>query len=111
MFRKSAFIRAAWVVSVAVALSACAGQPDTIVASDDALCQYSATATGAKSYSHCREGLQSRSGRLSAANASRIEGYALLQGPLSPTGVAERCKIEGAKDCDPVDQTGSIPRR
>jgi hypothetical protein len=110
MSRKSAFIRVAGVMSAVAALSACAGQPETIVASDEALCQYSATATDAKSYTQCREWLRSRSGRLIAANASRIEGYALLQGPLPPTGVAGHCKNpEGAKNCDSGDLTGSIP--
>jgi len=95
---------------VAAVFSGCAAQPETIVASDEALCQYSATAADAKSYTQCRDRLQSRSGRLSTANASRIEGYALLQGPLPPAGVADGCKIsEGAKNCDPGDLTGSIP--
>lgn len=80
------------------------------MADDEALCQYSATAAGAKSYTQCRDRLQSQRARMSASSASRIEGYALLQTTAPPTDVAGRCKtLEGAKNCEPSDLTGTIP--
>lgn len=95
---------------VATALSGCAAQPETIVADDEALCQYSAMAAGAKSYAQCRDRLQNTRMRMIAATASRIEGYALLQTPAQPTDVAGRCTTsEGAKNCAPSDVTGTIP--
>lgn len=95
---------------VATALSGCAARPEMIVADDEALCQYSAMAAGAKSYPQCRDRLQNTRMRISAAGASRIEGYALLQAPMRPTDVAGRCKtLEGAKNCEPGDLTGTIP--
>jgi hypothetical protein len=110
VLRTSANFHIAGVMLVATALSGCAAQPETIAADDAALCQYSAMAVGAKSYSQCRARLRSQHGRLTAASASRIEGYALLQAPLPAADVVARCKTpEGPKDCDPGDVTGSIP--
>lgn len=109
MSRTSARFYVAALVLVAAALSGCAAQPETIVADDDALCQYSAPVAGAKSYTQCRDRLRNTRMRMSAAGASRIEGYALLQEPVQPTGVAGRCTtVEGAKDCASGDVTGTI---
>lgn len=109
MFRKSAYLQFAVIALVAAALSGCAAQPETIVADDEALCQYSTMAAGAKSYAQCRNKLQNTRMRVSAAGASRIEGYALLQAPVQPTDVAGRCTTsEGAKNCSPSDVTGTI---
>lgn len=111
MSRTSAWFHAVAPVLVAAALSGCAGQPDTIVADDQALCTYSATVAGAGNYAQCRSRLQNTRLRMSAAGASRIEGYALmLPAPVPPAGVAGRCDVSGAaKSCDPGDLTGSIP--
>jgi hypothetical protein len=107
---KSSYFRVAGALLAAIALSGCAVRPETIVADDEALCQYSAAAAGGKSYTKCRDSLQSQRARISAAGASRIEGYALLQSPERPTDVAGRCKtLEGAKNCEPSDVTGTIP--
>ena len=112
VFRNLAYFQVAGAVLVAMALSGCAAQPGTIVADDEALCQYSAMAAGAKSYAQCRDRLQNQRTRLSAASASRIEGYALLQAPVQPTDVAGRCNTpEGAKSCEPGDLTGTIPNK
>lgn len=76
---------------------------------DDALCQYSAPVAGANSYAQCRDRLQNTRMRVGAADASRIEGYALLQAPVQPADVVGRCATsEGAKDCAPGDVTGTI---
>ena len=100
---------AAWVVLIATALSGCAAQPETIVADDDALCQYSAMAAGAQSYAQCRAKLQNTRTRTVAASASRIEGYALLRTPAQPNDIAGRCTTpEGGKNCAPSDVTGTI---
>jgi hypothetical protein len=100
---------------VATVLSGCASQPETIVADDAALCQYSAAAFGAKSYTQCRDRLQNTRMRIGAASASRIEGYALLKTTEQPTDVAGRCTAsEGSKSCTSGDVTGtirSIPKR
>jgi len=110
MFGKLVIGRAGIIVLGTAVLSACAGQPETIVASDAALCQYSAAAAGAQSDAQCRQRLQSQRGRLSAASASRIEGYALLNAPPPPADIAGACKeSEKTKNCDPADLTGSIP--
>lgn len=109
MFKKSAFLQFAAIALVATALSGCASQPATIVADDEALCQYSTMAAGSKSYAQCRNKLQNTRMRVSAASASRIEGYALLQVPVQPADVAGRCTTsEGAKNCSPSDVTGAI---
>ena len=106
---RSVSIRAAAVMLVATVLSGCGSRPETIVASNEALCQYSVTAGDARSYAECRDRLLSRDGRRNAASATRIEGYALLQ-DQRPAGAARRCDIsEGPKNCDPGDLTGSIP--
>ena len=109
MFRKSAYFQVAGGMLVATALSGCAAQPQTIVADDEALCQYSAMAAGAQTYSQCRAKLQSTRVRTVAASASRIEGYALLRTPAQPNDVAGRCTTsEGVKNCTPGDVTGTI---
>jgi hypothetical protein len=94
-----------------VALANCSSQPASIVADDDALCRYSAETAApggsqAQAYANCRARVgQSRSTTLSA-NASAIQGYALLK---TPTDVANPCAAPGApKDCAPDDLTGSI---
>lgn len=109
MYRTSSWVHVAALVLVAAALSGCAAQPETIVADDDALCQYSAPVADARSYIQCRDRLRNTRMRMSAAGASRIEGYALLQEPVPPTDVAGRCTTaKGAKDCAPGDVTGTI---
>lgn len=92
-------------------LAGCAVQPDSIVASDEALCRYSAEAGGAGSYAQCLGRLEGQRARIQTASATRVEGYALLQGPArSPTELVDDCKAEKAsKDCRPDDATGSIP--
>jgi hypothetical protein len=96
----------------AALLCGCAMQPEAIVADDEALCRYSAAADAAQQYDQCRSKLESRRTRLSAAGASRIEGYALLQGPAGqpPTGLAIDCQTSNeGKDCPAGDVTGTIP--
>jgi hypothetical protein len=93
-------------------LAGCAAQPDTIVADNEALCRYSASAGGTNSYTQCRNRLERQRTQMQAASATRVEGYALMQGPAvrSPTELAVDCKIaKMGKDCPPDDATGSIP--
>ncbi|MGE0062889.1 MAG: hypothetical protein AB7T86_12530 [Xanthobacteraceae bacterium] len=94
-----------------VALANCSSQPASIVADDEALCRYSAATVGpnrseAQAYANCRARIgQSRTTTL-AANASAIQGYALIK---TPTEMANPCAAPGApKDCSPEDLTGSI---
>lgn len=111
MSRTSVWFHAVAPVLIAAALSGCAGQSDTIVADDQTLCTYSAAAANPDNYAQCRDRLRNTRLRMSAAGASRIEGYALLlPAPVPPAGVAGRCNgSEAAKNCDPGDLTGSIP--
>lgn len=118
-------------VICAVSLSGCAAQidaqVDTIVADDAALCHYSAAASAGSAPPHanataqCRKRLESQRVRLVAANASRIDGYALLKTPAPDTAMARRCDATGeakqnelkpnqSKDCAPGDVTGTISK-
>lgn len=93
-------------------LAGCAAQPDTIVANDEALCRYSEAAGATNSYAQCRSKLERQRTHMQAASATRVEGYALLQGPSvqSPTELAVDCKnVKPGKDCRSDDATGSIP--
>ena len=94
------------------ALAGCAGQPDTILANDEALCRYLEAADGANSYAQCRRRLEGQRTRVQTASATRVEGYALMQGPAvrSPTELAVDCKTaKTGRDCPSDDATGSIP--
>lgn len=118
-------------VICAVSLSGCAAQidaqVDTIAADDAALCQYSAAASAggapphASAAAQCRKRLESQRVRLVAANASRIDGYALLKTPAPDTAMARRCDATGEskqnelkpnqpKVCAPGDVTGTISK-
>jgi hypothetical protein len=102
-----------------MSLAACASQQtSSIVADDEALCQYSAAAgaagTDAKTYEQCRARLANQRTHLASQNAGRIEGYALLPAQSPPaTDIAGRCKNQtdkdAVKDCTPPDVTGTIP--
>jgi hypothetical protein len=97
-------------VLVAATVAGCASQPFTIADDDDALCHYSQMADSGNSYAHCRAKLESQRASINVASASRIEGYALLQGPAQPTGVADDCKTSNdPKTCPSGDVTGTIP--
>lgn len=108
---KPSYLHIAIAMLIAAGLASCAAQQETtIVADDDALCHYSEAATGSESYAQCRSRLENQHTRVNAASASRIEGYALLQGPAPPADLAGRCKTaKTAKDCPPDDVTGTIP--
>lgn len=93
-----------------VALANCSSQPASIVADDEALCRYSAAtapnASEAQAYANCRARVGRSRTTMQAANASAIQGYALVK---TPTEVADPCAAPGApKDCSPEDLTGSI---
>lgn len=107
---KPSYLHVALAMLVGTSLASCAARQETaIVADDDALCHYSEMATGAELYAGCRSRLESQRARLAAANASHIEGYALLQGPAPPTDLAGHCTASSnAKDCSPDDVTGTI---
>jgi hypothetical protein len=107
---KPSYLHIAAVMLIAAGLASCAAQQETtIVADDQALCHYSEIATGAELYARCRTRLESQRARLIAANASHIEGYALLQTAAPPADWAARCKSpETVKDCPSDDVTGSI---
>ena len=97
---------------VAFVLAGCASQPTSVAGDDEALCRYSSEAGDAKGLSRCRDRLDHQHRRAVAANAVRIDGYALLNTPAPSTGVAERCKGPDApKDCDTGDVTGTIPAK
>lgn len=96
----------------ALGLSGCANQVDTIAADNAILCQYSsadALGSNPRLYRQCISRLEGQKTSLVAANATRIEGYALLA-PGTPTSVAKRCDPpDPAKDCPAGDVTGTIP--
>jgi hypothetical protein len=106
---KSVYLKLGVALLAAATLAGCAASPESIAADDDALCRYSETAGGNVSYAQCRAHLDSQRIRVSAVSASRIEGYALLQGPSQPSDVAGRCGAKGTEKCTPDDVTGTIP--
>jgi hypothetical protein len=106
---KSIYLKVGVAILAAAILAGCAALPESIAADDDALCRYSETAGGNVSYAQCRTHLDSQRIRVSAASASRIEGYALLQRSTQPTDVAGQCETKSAKNCTPDDVTGTIP--
>jgi hypothetical protein len=96
----------------AALLCGCAMKPEAIVADDEALCRYAEAMDGAQPYDQCRKKLEGQRTRVSTNSASRIEGYALLNGPAAqpPTGLAIDCKPStNGKDCPSSDVTGTIP--
>jgi hypothetical protein len=108
----SPYLKVAGIVVTAGILANCAVQPDSIAANDEALCRYSEAAGAAGSYAKCRSRLDRQRTLIQAASVTRVEGYALLQGPTmrSPTELAADCKTaKPGKDCPPDDATGSIP--
>lgn len=107
-YKMTSFQIAAACMSVAL-LAGCAAQPSVIVADDDALCRYSEVTDGGQPYDACRKKLDAQKARISLASATRIDGYALLQGPAQPDDVAGSCAT-GVKDCPADDVTGTIPR-
>ena len=109
MLGKSIYLKLGVAALAAATLVGCAVSPETIASDDDALCRYSETAGGGASYAQCRAHLDSQRIRVSAASASRIEGYALLQEPVQPTDTAGRCGTKGTEKCTPDDVTGTIP--
>ena len=106
--KKSAYFKVAGVILAAVWLAGCAGQSSGIVASDEAFCAQSAMADGSPSFDQCRRKLQSQRTKVSASNATRIEGTALLNTPAQPTDFAGLCKPEDGKACAPGEVTGTI---
>ena len=107
---KIGIITVASVILAAAGVAGCSSQSTTIVGDDAALCQYSATEVGAEGLTQCQKRLASQNRRLAVANATRIDGYALLNTPQQPNDVAGRCKGPDApKDCGAGDVTGTIP--
>ncbi len=106
--KKSAYFKVAGAILAAAWLAGCAGQTSGIVASDEAFCVQSATADGGPSYDKCRSKLQSQRTKVSASNATRIEGTALLNTPAQPTNFAGPCKAADGKPCAPGEVTGTI---
>lgn len=112
MASNSAIVSIASMMIAAFILAGCASQPTSVAGDDEALCRYSSEAGDAKGLSRCRDRLDHQHRRAVAANAVRIDGYALLNTPAPSTGVAERCKGPDApKDCDAGDVTGTIPAK
>lgn len=107
--QSAAFFRMAAVVVAVAGIAGCSARPETIVSDDAALCRYAAEAGSAESAAACRGRLASQHRIQIAANASRIEGYALLNTPAPPTAIADQCKQPDApKECG--DVTGTIKR-
>lgn len=109
MLGKSTYLKLGVAILAAATLAGCAAPLESIAADDDALCRYSETAGGNVSYAQCRAHLDSQRIRVSTVSASRIEGYALLQGPTQPTDVAGQCGTKGTEKCTSNDVTGTIP--
>lgn len=106
-----ATVAVAWVTLTAIAVAGCSSQSTSIVGDDAALCQYSTDAGSGDDISRCRGRLDDQHRRLTAGNATRIDGYALLNTPeQQPSAVVDRCKTPNApKDCGAGDITGTIP--
>jgi hypothetical protein len=108
----SAIVSIASMMTAAFVLAGCASQPTSVAGDDEALCRYSGQAGDAQGLSRCRDRLDRQHRRAVAANAIRIDGYALLNTPEPSTGMAGRCKGPDApKDCDAGDVTGTIPAK
>jgi hypothetical protein len=107
--RSAAFFRMAAVVGAVAGLAGCSSSPEMIVSDDAALCRYAAEAGGAEPAASCRSRLAGQHRTRLAANAIRIEGYALLNTPAPPTELADQCKqADAPKECG--DVTGTIKR-
>lgn len=92
MFR-GGLLGLAAVIATACALAGCSSGVESIVSDDAAFCRYAAEA-GTSTYDQCKSRLDGRHRQFAAASAVRIEGYALLNTPLSAD----------------VEATGSIKR-
>ncbi len=109
--KSAAYLRIAAVVSAVAGLAGCGTSPVTIASDDAVLCRYAAEAGSAESVSACRGRLDNQQRTRTAANASRIEGYALLNTPAPPTAVADQCRQPNPpKTCEAGDVTGTIKR-
>lgn len=109
--KSAAYLRIAAVVGAVAGLAGCGTNPVTIAGDDSALCRYAAEAGGAESAAACRSRLESQQRGRIVANASRIEGYALLNTPAPPTALADQCKqANPPKACEAGDVTGTIKR-
>lgn len=109
--KSAAYLRIAAVVGAAAGLVGCGTSPVSIVSDDDALCRYAAEAGSAESVAACRGRLDSQNRTRTAANVSRIEGYALLNTPAPPTALAGQCgQGSPPKECEAGDVTGTIKR-
>ena len=109
--KSAAYFRIVAVVGAMAGLAGCGTNPVTIATDDAALCRYAVEAGGAESAAACRSRLDSQHRSRVAANASRIEGYALLNTPAPPTALADQCRQPNPpKACDAGDVTGTIKR-
>jgi len=109
--KSAVYLRTAAVIAAVTVLAGCGASPITIASDDAALCRYAAEAGSAESVDACRGRLVSQHRIRTAAAASRIEGYALLNTPAPPTAVADQCNKPGApKECETGDVTGTIKR-
>jgi hypothetical protein len=99
------------VVCAVIGLAGCGTNPVTIASDDAALCRFAAEAGSAESAAACRGRLDNQHRGRIAANASRIEGYALLNTPAPPTAIADQCKQSSPPaECEAGDVTGTIKR-
>lgn len=109
--KSAAYLRIAAVVGAVAGLAGCGTSPVTIASDDAVLCRYAAEAGSADSVAACRGRLESQHRRRTAASASRIEGYALLNTPVPPPAIADQCKQANTpKECEVGDVTGTIRR-
>ena len=110
--RRAALLRMAAVAGAIAGLTAgCSTSPDLIVSDDAALCAYASEAGSTETAAACRSRLAGQQRTRIAANASRIEGYALLNTPAPPTALADQCKqANPPRECDSGDVTGTIKR-
>lgn len=109
--KSAAYFQIAAVVGVAAGIAGCGTNPVTIASDDAALCRYVTEAGGAESVAACRNRLDKQQRIQFVANASRIEGYALLNTPAPPTALADQCKqANSSTPCEAGDVTGTIKR-
>ena len=107
----AAYLRVAAVICAAAGIAGCGTSPETIVGDDAALCRYAAEAGSAESLAVCRGRLDSRHRSRTAAAASRIDGYALLNAPAEPAALASPCRpASPPQACEAGDVTGAIGR-
>ncbi|RDV05056.1 hypothetical protein [Undibacter mobilis] len=107
----AAYLRLATLVGAVAGLAGCSSNPAMIVSDDATLCRYAADVGGAESMAACRNRLDKQQRIQTTANASRIEGYALLNTPAAPTAIADQCRQPNPPhECGTGDVTGTIKR-